>query len=734
MRNLSLFVAILLLMGAFVQSSCAAVITWTSIGPGGGGWIESIATDPFDPALLHLGCDVGGYYRSADFGGHWRIQNAGLQDYFVQCIAVSPVDRGLILLGCEGGIHKSTDGGKTWLPRRDGFPALERYAFSAPIGALTFDPAHSRVVYAGIGRPRWGNGGAGAIYRSDDAGETWRLCPRGDIPADAIVGGLLVAPDGSFALAATDKGLFRSEDGGRTWLESDAGLTHKHCGRVAISRSAPEVCYLTIDTLARDQEPFDGGVYKSVDRGRTWVRKSSGLADRVGPKGGPYQLCSGYREIVISPTDPNTVYVGSTAWVSSGLYKSEDGGERWSATGPVSDQPGIDYGWICQWGATVECLAISTQRPDTLVIGTSGHAFVTRDGAKTWHQAYCTEYKDGRFAGNGLEVTCLNSITFDPRRKERVYCGYFDIGLLISDDLGKTFRRSAQGMKNAGNTFTVLADPAVPGKLWAGTGEWGANVGDVCRSVDDGRTWTVVGKPETGLPNGQTRTLLLDPASPPSARRLYVTVNGHGVYMSEDGGTSWRAANEGLPEKARGGIAGLVMSPGTAGGKPVLRCLLSGKTEDGSGIYESPDGGASWRKVSTQGIFGDCKQLVADPKSFDTLYVCLRETQSTPGGLWRSADGGRTFVQLYDYHFAQCMAVNPRSSSILYLGLTDHPYHDGNVTPGLLVSRDGGKTWQPENTGLTSSHISSITVDPHDPGLIVVGTGGNGMFVGRDDR
>lgn len=710
-------------------ASPASDITWTSVGPGGGGWIQSVCLDPADPDRIHLGCDVGGYYRSDDLGGRWTIRNTGLTDYFVQCLAVCPDDPTVILLGCEGGIHRSTDGGATWATCRNGFPAPDRWAFSAPISALVFDPSRPGVVYAGIGRPRWGKGGAGAVYRSDDRGQNWRLCPRGQMPADAIITGLDVAPDGSFMLAATDQGLFRSRDGGETWTDSGTGLAHRRCVDVAISRSDPAIGYLTLETLARGKTPFDGGVYRSTDGGATWERRSEGLPARVGPEGGAYQLCSGYREMAVSPEDPDTVYVGSTAWVSPGVYKTTDGGASWSFAGPSRDRPGDDYGWIRFWGPTIECLAISSIEPDTLVCGTSGHVFVTRDGGATWGQAYCSETADGRVSGNGLEVTCLNTVAFDPFLPQRLYCCYFDIGLLISDDLGRSFRKQTKGMGNEGNTFTILADPSAPDRLWAGTGEWATNVGNVCRSVDRGLTWSVVGRPETGLPNGQTRTLLLAPDSPVEARRLLAAVKGHGVYVSDDGGDSWHGANEGLPEAVRGSIAGLVFG---AEGSRLLRCLLGGKPEDGSGVYESTDGGSSWTKVSTQPIFGDCQQLLSDPGDLATLYACLRETATTPGGLWRSTDGGHAFDCLYDYHFAQCVAVSPRDRSILYLGLNDHPFHDGNVTPGFLVSRDGGVTWSPEMDGLTSSHIASISVSPHDPRLIAVGTGGNGVFIGRD--
>jgi len=92
----------------------AADITWTNQGPGGGGYIQSIAWDLREPDTIHLGCDVGGYYVSHDAGCSWTIHNQGLRDYFVQCIAQHPTDPNVILLGLEGGVYKSTDRGATW--------------------------------------------------------------------------------------------------------------------------------------------------------------------------------------------------------------------------------------------------------------------------------------------------------------------------------------------------------------------------------------------------------------------------------------------------------------------------------------------------------------------------------------------------------------------------------------------------------------------------------------------
>jgi photosystem II stability/assembly factor-like uncharacterized protein len=724
-------------------------IAWRNVGPGGGGWIQSLACDPVRENVLHVGCDVGGYYRSDDGGLTYAIHNAGLRDYFIEALAVSPADPHVILLGAEGGVYKSTDEGRTWRWMRRGFPPPERYSFSAPIGALTFDPNTPNVLYAGLGRPRWGRDGHGAIYRSTDGGETWSLCtPPGALPGDAIVSDLEVSrvgratsPASAFVLAATQYGIFRSDDGGQTWSKSSAGLPHDNVLELAISPSQPNIVYATLRTTARDGQPWNGGVVRSDDGGRTWQLRAEGLARLVGAASAATQMTSCCKEIVVDPTSPETVYVGDEAWVSAGVYRTTDGGRHWESCGYRRPGEGAfaDYGWISQWGPSVECLTISPLNPKRLYFGTSGHIFETSDAGKTWRQRYCRVLPDGRFTGAGLEVTCLFNAVPDPHQAGRLYFCYFDIGLLITEDTGATFHRSGRGMKHDGNCFTVVPDPDDENLLWAATGQWGSNQGDVCRSRDRGQTWAVVGKPETGLPDGQTKVLLLDPKSPRGRRRLTVTCGGHGLYRSENGGDSWECLNGNLPAEAAKAIRGMVIDPADAN---YIRVALGGSPRKQSGLYETTDGGVTWRKTNRNVEFADLQDFEADPKDFSTLYVCQRELYDRdqnpplmrPGGLFKSTDGGATWTHLFAYHFASCVTVSPLDSRVLYLGTTDHPYHDDSIAAGVLKSKDGGQTWYSENAGLSSLQISSLSVSPRDDGAaqVIIGTGGNGAFIGID--
>jgi len=708
----------ILILLSFAFAAFGQDISWRLAGPGGGGWIQSIAFDPRDKDVLYVGCDVGGFYFSADAGRTFEIRNRGLHDYYLEAIAVHPTNSQIIILGTQSGIHRTTDRGLMWQWIRNGFPKLDRHRFSAPIGAVCF--VRTNVVLAGIGRPRVDKDGAGAIYRSDDTGVNWRRVDGGQLPADAIVSDIKISAN--VILAATSAGVFRSDDDGASWRLSSDGLPHRYVEELAFALSAPETVYVTLRCTAQNKEPWNGGVFRSDDAGRTWrAVNGDGLSRKVGAGSDTRHLSSNPKEIVVDPRDANVVYVGNRDWVSAGVYKTTDGGRHWSRRGKAD----MDYGWITMWGPAVECLALSPVAPDRLAFGTSGHIFLSNDAGTLWQQRYAKPSPDGRIVGNGLAVTCAWRVVPDPVRSNRVYFCYMDIGLLISDDNGVSLRRSADGMKMGGNCFGVVVDPQAPITLWAATGWWKRNEGDICRSDDDGKTWCVVGNPQSGLPNGRVLELVLDPQSPIGQRRLLAAVNGHGIFETCDGGATWRAIHDAKQP------SGLLLDPSDS--KHIVAAL-------DQNIHETRDGGKTWERLSPPGAFGNITHLAADPHSFSALYVTAREHydktahRMLPGGAFRSDDAGRTWRRILDFHFAQCIAVSPANARVLYVATMDHPYRDDPVAMGLLKSADGGSTWHAENTGLSLLNIKAVAISPRDPATLYLSTSGNSVFIGHDNN
>jgi photosystem II stability/assembly factor-like uncharacterized protein len=700
---------------------------WRNIGPGGGGWIQSIQASRHDVNGLLVGCDVGGFYRSTNAGESYTIHNRGLEDYYVECIVEHPYKPGILYLGCLSGVYKSTDAGQSWTWLRQGFPPIQGYSWSAPIAALAIDPQESDTLYAGIGSPRHGKWGTGTIYKTADGGETWsRINAAGSLPEDAVVSSIAVHPkQNQHLLIATTRGVFRSDDGGKTWSASNTGLPHTDVRRLALCPAQPDTVYLTLSSIA-GAEPWVGGVYRSTDGGKSWTARNHGLKQSVGGKKASINLTSWYDCLAVHPQDPDIAYVGGAGWVNAGLYQTIDGGENWRSVTNRGPEGNLDPGWITMWGPTVKCLAMSPLDPNTLYFGTSGMVYRTRDAGATWLQVYSRTLPDGRIQGTGLEVTCLHNIVPDPYVPDRVFFGFYDIGLLRSEDGGESFRRSVEGISPHAMTnscFDIAFNPADPRDLWGAFGQWGSNQGVLAHSTDAGASWTMLPK-DNGLPNARCRHLIRH------GEILYAGLDEHGVYVSRDLGKSWQESNQGLSGRS---IRALEPVPGRAGS---FVCVLGSAGKDLGGVYRTDDQCRSWRKLSGDFPVGDAKKLRIAPSDPSRMYLTMRDRKvgdtPVPGGVYRSDDGGSTWEQVLRDRFAQGLAVHPNQPGTVLVGLNDHPYHDQCTGGGILGSQDGGKTWKSLNDDtLTVHQVTVLAFDPHDPARLFAGTGGNAAFVTR---
>lgn len=716
-----------LLLFATFAATCAAD-PWRIIGPGGGGAMFRPTISPHSDQTVLVACDMTGSYVTHDGGSSWKMFSlADVSRWF----AYDPQNAKTLYAGTSNAVYRSRDAGRTWsvvyppmntvkkvLLRGD--HAEGEWTTDPPAGMITafsVDPAKSTTLYAAQKR--------GAAYRlliSTDDGQTWK--PDASLPGGRALyadprrpGDLYVLGDttsaqrrdgqwftgepmppaldvslgfpatGSpVAYAVSKEGTHLSTDGGLTWTRLSVPGQPKSVRAVATSLRHPEVAYVSYSGL-KTAEGDTFGVLRTLDRGTTW-------------------------EVVWQETDTRAAANIHDNWITPAL-------------GP-------------EWGEHPLTMGVSPQHPD-LVYGTDlGRTLRSTDGGKTWQGVYSKQSGEG-WTSTGLDVTNAYGLHFDPFDQRRRFITYTDIGLFRSEDGGQGWRQSLEGAPKQwwNTTYWVEFDPKVKGRMWAVMSDthdlprpkmWRGKSpsryrGGVVRSDDGGRTWV---ESSQGMPPAGATHILLDPASPPDARVLYVATMGRGVFKSVDGGKTWSAANQGLPEKEpfawrltrdpRGTLY-LVVARRSSDGK-------YGNDQDGA-LYRSTDNAATWTRMALpEGVNGP-NGLAVDPRDPQRLYLAawgrnIAEPKQG-GGIWLSEDAGAHWRNVLDRdQHVYDITPDPRRPGTLYAC---------GFSSSVWRSTDRGQTWQ-RLRGYEFKWGQRVILDPVDPAKIYVTTFGGSIWHG----
>ena len=289
-------------------------LNWRNIGPFRGGRSVAVAGVPGNPTVYYMGSTGGGVWKTEDAGISWKNLSDGFfRTGSVGAIAIADSDPNVIYVGMGehavrgvmtshgDGVYKSTDGGKSWSYL--GLP------MSRHISSIQIHPENPDLVYVAVQGALYGPTKARGIYKSEDGGRTWRRAlfidentGACDLAMDVNNPRILYAgmwdhirTPWQIRSGGLGSGIYKSTDGGENWEQLLDGLPDK-MGKVAISvsKANSNIVYANI-------EAESGGVFRSEDGGKTWAQTND---QRLTIARAWY-----YTEIVADPIDPENVYV-----------------------------------------------------------------------------------------------------------------------------------------------------------------------------------------------------------------------------------------------------------------------------------------------------------------------------------------------------------------------------------------------------------------------------------------
>lgn len=665
--------------------------------------------------------------------------------------------------GADGGIFKTTNGGTT-------FKALFDNQAVLSIGAITVAPSDPNVIWVGTGEgdPRNTASFGDGVYRSTDAGDTWKhlglteterikrikVDPRDpDIAYVAAVGRAWGPND--------ERGVFKTSDGGKTWsktlfVDKDTG-----CSDIDIDPQNPRILYAGMYTYRRKPWRFDSGggqtaLYKSIDSGATWKKLTNGLPktpmDRIG--------------IAISRSNPMTVYMITETRTEGNLFRSDDRGETWRM---VHNDPNINFRPFYY-----SDIRVDPNDPER-IYSLGGGLSVSRDGGRTFvriangvhgdHQALWIDPmnsnrvlngSDGGFQvsnDKGATFDIINNIvlsqyyhiTYDLRQPYYVYGGLQDNGNWVGPSatlFREGIRKDDWYTVSGGDGFFVVPDISSPNIVYSDSQGGTISVTD----TSSGNTRSIHPYPkETGSSGnaiaGYRYRFNWNPpivASPHDPKTVYY--GGNLLFRTTNYGHSWQeispdlTTNDKSKQQTSGGP---VVTDNTAAEfhctilaiaeSPVKPGVIWVGTDDGN-VQVTQDGGKTWKNVA-----GNIKGLPAnswvpniDASHFDagTAYVAFDRHQDDDFGPWafKTTDFGQTWTSVKGdlpvKGYVHVVREDPKVRTLLYCG----------TELGIFASWDSGGHWMSIRNNIPRVAVRDIVVHPRDNDLIVA-THGRGVFI-----
>jgi photosystem II stability/assembly factor-like uncharacterized protein len=671
---------------SLVNSGLVSALKFRGIGPAfTSGRIADFAVNPNNHSEFYVAVASGHIWKTTNKGTTFEPVFDNYGTYSIGCLAMDPNNSNVVwagtgennhqrALGYGNGVYKTINGGKSWknMGLKD----------SRQIGMILIDPRNSNVVYVAAEGSAWGPGGERGLYKTTDGGEKWEKVLN--VSENTGINNIICDPRNPDILYASSEqrrrhaftkigggpetALYKSEDAGKTWRKLTDGLPKEHMGGmgIAISPQNPDVLYAIIEAANNS-----GGFFRSFNRGESWSKMSDHASS------GQY-----YNEIFCDPVQFDKIYSVETI-----TYVTTDGGKTWASVSNkerhVDDHAlwidpkdnnhvmiGGDGGvyitydvskgdWIFVSNLPVtQFYRVTTDNDepfynvyggtqDNNTLGgpsrnisrdgvTSGEWIVTVGGDGFWARVDPTNpnivYSESQY-GNVVRYDKKSgeriSIKPQPRKGEPTYKWNWDSPLIISPHspsrlyfaANKVFRSDDRG-----NTWQVISDDLttqtdrntwpVMGKFWS--------VDAVVKDVSTSLWGTIVALDE----------------SPVKENLIYVGTDDGLIQVTEDAGKTWRKASS-FPDVPEYSYVSDVFAS-RFNENVVFASIRNLKRDDFKPyLLKSTDKGKTWSSISSNlPENGSVHTIEQDFIKEDLLFV------GTEFGAYFSINGGQSWVQL----------------------------------------------------------------------------------------
>ena len=688
------------------DAASLASVQWRMIGPHRAGRTVGATGVRQQPSVFYIGVNNGGVWKTNDYGRTWVPIFDDQSTSSIGDVVVAPSDPNVVYVATgEGlqrpdlstgdGVYKSTDAGKTWRH----LPGLRDVQ---QIGGMAVDPRNpNRVFVAALGHPYGANTERG-IYRSTDGGETWQLVLYKDENTgaiqvtldpnnpDVVYADLWAGRQGPWENASWNgplSGLYKSIDGGDHWTQMTAGLPTpaQGLGRIGfgIAPSDSRRLYATVDA------GNFGGIYRSDDAGATWYRTNPD--PRLWGRG------SDFAEIKVDPRNADIVYSANVV-----TWKSVDGGKNWKA---LKGAPGgDDYHRI--W--------INPDNPEIMLIAGDQGATITVNGGKTWSSWY------NQPTAQFYHVITDNQIPYHVYGSQQESGS---VGIASRGDYGAILF-SDWNPVGAEEYGYVAPDPLDPNIIYGGK---------ISRFDQRSREVQNISPAPGSRKYRYLRTapIIFSHVDP---HVLYFA--GNVLFKTTNGGHSWDVISPDLTRVdydvppsygmyTNGNLAqaknrGVIYSIGPS--FKDVNTIWTG-SDDGY-IQLTRDGGATWKNVTPAAMTPWSKVAQIEASHFDdvTAYAAVNrfKLDDLRPHIYRTHDGGATWQEtvsgIPDNEIVNAVREDPVRKGLLFAGTERAVYY----------SLDDGDHWTSLRGDMPATSIRDLVIHDDD---IVVGTHGRSFWI-----